>query len=249
VAVQGRAPETRRRDLRRTLGWAVAGLLFLVLTLPAFISSLDDDPATALGILLGRAGIALLVACALRWIYLRLRKSPNRLWSPWVLAIAAAFLLLLGLGRVAGQAQHTSASGERIASVNELFVELPAGLRYAPPPAREARQFEASFREQAGSSNANIEVRRISSRNGARALVIAALGDKRADLGEIEQSFERAGGSAAVERIDGTEFLVGKGPRGTGGAIAYRADGEAVVFILAASETDLRAFARPFADG
>lgn len=77
--------------------------------------------------------------------------------------------------------------------------------------------------------------------------MVAVVQDRVGNLEDVEQGLEDSGGTGAVQRIGGTEFLVGRDR--VGRSVAFRGVGNALVFILAASPGDVRSFARPFAEG
>ncbi len=153
-------------------------------------------------------------------------------------------MLVAPLARGPDWAQDGSTAGDKVESAEKLLVDLSPGLRYASLPAAERRRIEAPFGEQVAD---NIETRVIRRRDGARGLVVALVGEDRGDPDRVVSGFEDGGGNAALERIAGTEFLVGRDRASR--HVAFRLNGNTVVFILAASGSDLRSFARPFADG
>lgn len=240
-----RPPQPARRG-PPTWAWGASVALYLLLGVPNLLRNRDEAPGYAAGAFVGGLASALLVALLIRFIYVRVAAKDRQLWSPWVFVIAAAILLVAALGRAGEAIQESAAGGDDVESAEELFVELPTGLRYLPSPPRERQQLEASFSREVGDSD-DIEVRRIRRNDGAQSLAIAVVQDRIGNLEDVEQGFEEAGGNGSIQMIEGTEFLIGRDP--TGRYLGYTGSGNGLVLILAASEADLRSFARPFADG
>jgi hypothetical protein len=104
----------RASNVPRTIGYTLA-VLFWVLCVPMLASGTDEwgrDPAYDIGAVMGAAGLPLLLAAAIRFVYVKLRK--RRFLSPWLFFVAGviAVLAIIG-GRSAEQARVNEAAVER----------------------------------------------------------------------------------------------------------------------------------------
>lgn len=236
-------PDPPARHGPPTWSWGVAVGVFLLFGAPTLLRYREETPGYAVGAYTGALLAALLVALVIRFAYVKLAAKDRPLWHPWLFAIAAGVLLVLALGRAGDAVQREAAKPD---SAQELFVDLPAGLRYRPSPASEREPIEASFREQVGTPD-DFGVRRIRRDDGAQGVVIAIVADGSGDLEAYQRGFESTGGTGQIETIGGSEFLVGEDRAGR--FVAYGPSGGGVVMLLALTEADVRSFARPFAEG
>ncbi len=159
--------------------------------------------------------------------------------------LPVALLLTLALigGACGGDAEP--AAGERgpeTRDAAELFVELPRGLTYVPPPKGERQRLTKLF-EDAGMED--VEVRRIRRDDGAAAIAIGMVADEDIPVQEVATGIEDGGGKTVPEEIDGVPFRVGVDTHDN--FIALRAHGNAAFLVYAATRRDARSFARPFA--
>lgn len=141
------------------------------------------------------------------------------------------------------QGGEDAADGVRPSSVDaaDIFLPLPRGYSYGPPPAGERERLEELF---ASADLKDIEIRRIRSRGGA-AIVIGAVATPSSPATEMREGFEQAGGKLTPQRLAGAPFLVGVDAFEHD--VAIRRDGVRFIVIYAASPSDLRLFAKPFA--
>jgi Na+/melibiose symporter-like transporter len=89
-------PESRGAG--RSIGW-ILGTLSAAWLLYLMVVSIAADPGQT-GFVLGYVTAYLVIALAIRWVYMRLRSEASRprFWSPWIPVIAAAVLLIARLG-------------------------------------------------------------------------------------------------------------------------------------------------------
>ncbi len=124
-----------------------------------------------------------------------------------------------------------------------LFVELPRGLEYGPPPEGERERLTKVF-EDVGMED--VEVRQIRRDDGAAAIAIGMVGNEEIPIDEIAAGIEDGGGETVPEDIDGVPFHVGVDTHDN--FIAVRSHRNAAFWVYAATRRDARSFARPFAE-
>jgi hypothetical protein len=132
-------------------------------------------------------------------------------------------------------------AGQEPLDATRLFVALPNGLRYAPPPRRGGAQMRKVFLD-AGIDD--VDVRRIRRDDGAVAVAVTLVDAEDLPLGDLGAGMQAGGGEVAPEEIDGVRFLVGTDEYGN--AIAARTYRNAGVVVYAKTRSDVRSFARPF---
>lgn len=228
--------------------WVAGALLWVLLGLPVLLRSRDESATFGLGALVATLAVSLLLALALRWIYLRAASKRTPLWSPWIFVIAASIALLASLSAAAAtdlarDTEEAKPSKEVLAE--EALVDLPAGLRYAPSPTAERQRIERSFRAQLSDlPDSDVEVRRIVRDDGARGLLVALAAENAGDLSDFEKGFEETGGQVATERVGRGAILTGRDKAGN--FVAFAGEGDSAVLVFAASARDARSFVVPF---
>lgn len=242
-----RGTSRSRGERRARLAWAAAVFLWVAFAAPTLLRNRDESVGYALGAFFATLLIGIVLALAIRWLYVRLVARGDSLWSPGLFLLAAVIALLPTLNNVPDVADSppNQAGREKLEDATDVLADLPPELDYAPPgPAQ--RQVATTYRAQFGNEAEKIEVRQIRGDDGARGLVVAARLDGVGDLEEAGRGFTAAGGQATRDEIAGTEFLLGRDSSGT--HVAIRGEGDTLVLIFAATEADVRAFATPFAN-
>ena len=190
-----------------------AVLLAAVGVLRAIQASEDETTAYAIGVGLGSVVASLLIAIALRWVYVRFRET-GEVRSQWVIWIAVLIAMVVAIS------QGVRESEEREAEANERFVAaaedckaaepdpfsgLPAGYTLSELGGRSRVALEKQLGDAAPFDRLSdlVEGRRIEQR-GRTAGVALAFAGLFEDRAGFETGFERGAAAAGrdLERID-----------------------------------------------
>ena len=228
--------------MTRALAWVGSGLLFALSLVSVFSAdNRDEGPEFVFGALLGRAMVALAIACALRALYLRLRRGAGwraTLWSPWVLVIAGAFGLLANVGRAADEASRGAATPE------SLVGAPPPGFTYQPLTGADAKMANDGLSEE-GIDPSDIATRQVV-RKGAPVAVVVFIINQPEALADTAADFRRVGGTIEAEEIDGEEVFLG---RNAGGVYAgFTKTDDDLTTVLGAGEAEVRSLVKFYAE-
>lgn len=215
---------SRVRQIGAVVASVVAGLVCLLLAVGAAAPA-ADEPGRLVGAIVGRLFATFALALLVRWLYVRFVSTGRSLWSPWLLVIAAFLSLLLSLPQIGARVQNAT----RFTEADELLAPAPAGYRYGRLPADVERQIVDSFPRQ--DPPQDFVVRTVTRERQPGGAVIGLVFDEAIELDDIAQGFEGSGGTTRRQQIDGADAVVGTAPNG--GAVAFRAEANAILFAIA----------------
>jgi hypothetical protein len=163
---------------------------------------------------------------------------------------AASVMLLVGLALLAGACGDDGGVGPVAGASPDreqldaaaLFVALPQGHKYGPPPAGERERISKQF---LATGIADVGVRQIRRDDGAAGIAVTLVDEQDIPFEDLRSGIEAGGGEVVEEEIDGVPFLVGTDKFDN--FIAVRTAGNEGLFVYAATRRDARSFARPFA--